>query len=1010
MIGPSRSLIGRLLPAVLGVCLLLLAGVLVVSYRSTQRLAEADAQERRTAATLRELERLVTEVLRAEDAAQHYRMNYRAADRARFVAASDSARDIVNRLAGSAEVEAVDHLVAIVPAVHATLDVYGAQVRGAPPPMIAVTDTGVSSILALVQEFQHAERANLQVRQEKALASSQATTQAILVAGILLAVVILLAATTIAGDYDARRRAAEDIASEALRLEKVVATQQAIGTSALDLDRLVQLIADRALGLTAATGAAVALRDGRDVIVRAGAGQVSTWVGRRLDRNTGLLGRALQGAQPLRVNDLMTDPRVDPATRDAFGARSMILAPTVEDGETTGLIAVVHDTTEHFTERDEQSVRLLAGLLTAALARTEALSTREAALARLQESEERYRSVVAALHDGIVLVHADGSVRAFNESAARHLGVRPAALRHLNILQQAWAAIREDETPGALPFAETLRTGQPVSDEVLGLDRGDGTRVWLRVSTEPLWRSGDPLPYAAVASMTDITETTLAVEALQQAKVAAEEASQAKSRFLASMSHELRTPLNSVIGFADILLRSRAGELSERDMLYLRRISDNGRHLLSLINDILDLSKIEAGRVEVQASEVQLQTLVTSVTEQMAGQVPRSVTLSCETPSYLEPLVTDEGKLRQVLINLVGNALRFTPEGRVTVRVLADSEGTPSSIEVIDTGVGIPLERQQAIFRPFEQGDDSTGRRYGGTGLGLAISRSLLDQLGFDIEVESAPGAGATFRIILLNELAEEAAEPLATGRPKRVLIIDDETDSRIILRRFAEDAGYETAVAATMAEGLRLAREVTPDVITLHVRLRGESGWEVLDVLRNDPELRSIPVVAVTGSSKTALGAVAVADVLEKPVSREALRAVLHRVAGPSRIRALLVDDEADARLLLEHALREAGVIVRTARDGHEALLDVERELPDVLILDLRMPRMTGETLLRELRAEPRTSELPVIVATAKELDTVERTRLEGLGAVVVRKGETLTAELRRAIVEALRPTARAR
>ena len=266
MIAPSRSLIGRLLPAVLGVCLLLLAGVLVVSYRSTQRLAEADAQERRTALTLQELDHLVTEVLRAEDAAQDYRVSFRSADRSRFTTAADTAREIVNRLAATAEVDAVDHLVAILPAVHATLDVYAAQIRGAPPPMIAA-DTGVASILTLINNFQLAERGNLLARQERALNSSEATTQAILVAGILLALVILLAATTIAADYDARRRAAETLATDAQRLEKVVATQQAVGTSALDLSRLVQLIADRALGLTGATGAAVALREGRDVIV-----------------------------------------------------------------------------------------------------------------------------------------------------------------------------------------------------------------------------------------------------------------------------------------------------------------------------------------------------------------------------------------------------------------------------------------------------------------------------------------------------------------------------------------------------------------------------------------------------------------------------------------------------------------------------------------------------------------------------------------------------------------------
>ncbi len=524
----------------------------------------------------------------------------------------------------------------------------------------------------------------------------------------------------------------------------------------------------------------------------------------------------------------------------------------------------------------------------------------------------------------------------------------------------------------------------------------------------------------------DVTARVRAEEALRIAKEEAEGANQAKSQFLANMSHELRTPLNSVIGFANILIKNKKGHLDGQETGFLKRILANGRHLLSLINDILDLSKIEAGRMELEIEDLELEPLIKETLAQLEGQLKdRPVALVADVPSEAASMETDRNKLKQVIINLVGNALKFTHEGSVTVRVELGPDGrTPARIVVQDTGIGIPRDRLARIFEAFQQAESGTARKYGGTGLGLTISRSICQMLGYDLDVESEVDKGSSFIIRLahrpreLREVeqppeareaaeggvaAEEGAEEEShdsrgSMRDFKVLVVDDEHDSRVLLTHYLEDFGCQVLTTDDARHGIAMARHERPDLITLDLQMPGMDGWEALRSLKEDPELRKIPVVVVSIVAKEGrsrlLGAV---DLLTKPVEREDLLRVLWRNLVRQRVgRVLVVEDDADARAVLVRHLEDLGLEVRAAANGKEALRAVEREAPDAIILDLLLPEMDGMSFLRKLRENPYYSGLPVIVVTAKDLSPEEEEELVEKASGIITKGDGMEERLR--------------
>jgi len=507
-----------------------------------------------------------------------------------------------------------------------------------------------------------------------------------------------------------------------------------------------------------------------------------------------------------------------------------------------------------------------------------------------------------------------------------------------------------------------------------------------------------------------------------------QEANRAKSQFLANMSHELRTPLNSIIGFSEILTDKLAGRIEPRYEKFLGNILSSGRHLLGLINDILDLSKIEAGKMELYFEPVSLGDLVRgveSVMHSVAAQ--RSIEIAIEMDEELPPVVVDAPRVKQILYNLLSNAVKFSGDGaRVTLRArrLPDDApplGRPSvALEVQDRGVGIRIDDQQAIFDEFRQIDGQTTRNMGGTGLGLALVKRFAEMHGGRVEVDSEPGQGSLFRVVL--PLDAERAERRASGEPVSfglpiaalestlapgdgplVLVAEDDDAFFASLSADLAAAGYRVRRAEDGDEALRLVAAERPAAIVLDLVLPGRDGWDVLKRLKADPATAGIPVLIVSVVEDHELGvALGADDYFLKPLDRDRFFGRLRELAGAGgarRPKVLVIDDDPFVPEVLGIELEDAGYEILSALSGAEGLALAESRAPDVIVLDLVMDGMDGFRTAMELQSREATAAIPIVVFTSKELDADERRELAGRSSAVLSKAP----EDRRRLLEVL-------
>ncbi|RMF91749.1 MAG: response regulator [Nitrospinota bacterium] len=487
--------------------------------------------------------------------------------------------------------------------------------------------------------------------------------------------------------------------------------------------------------------------------------------------------------------------------------------------------------------------------------------------------------------------------------------------------------------------------------------------------------------------------------------------SQHKSEFLANMSHELRTPMNAIIGFTRLVMRRAKDVLPQRQYENLEKILLSAEHLLQLINDILDLSKIEAGRMEVQPASFALDALIEEclrTVEPMRRSERIQLVKSLE--AALPPLFTDQAKLKQILMNLLSNAVKFTEDGCITVT--AHPHGGDLVIAVADTGIGIPADKLEVIFEEFRQVDSSTTRKYGGTGLGLSISRRLAQLLGGNITVQSTVGSGSTFTVTL--PLHYGTIQPVMPAPPpdrlttlpeagRVVLVIDDDPDVIYLLQENLAEAGYRVVGITNGEEGLQKARELRPFAIILDLLMPQKDGWQILHELKADEVTRPIPIIVLSIIDNRELGyRLGAADYLLKPFDREAILAALARLA-PQPGHLLLVDDDPQLLDLVRQLLEGTPYAIETARDGEEALEAITRHTPAVILLDLLMPRMDGFAVIEYLQQDPRYREIPVIVLTAKVLTDAEKHLLQQRVQTIIQKNglhrQTLLQELQRVL-----------
>jgi signal transduction histidine kinase/CheY-like chemotaxis protein len=538
---------------------------------------------------------------------------------------------------------------------------------------------------------------------------------------------------------------------------------------------------------------------------------------------------------------------------------------------------------------------------------------------------------------------------------------------------------------------------------IMGGGEPIGVIILWRRSVDPFKRGQVDLVSTFAAQGAIAIEHVELVGEIERKSRELEIVSRHKSEFLAQMSHELRTPLNAIIGFSGVLLDRTFGDVNSKQEEYLGDILGAGRHLLSLINDVLDVAKVEAGQMNLELSDVDLGALLDDALVLVREQASdRAQTIGLNVEPDLPRVYADGRRIKQVVANLVSNAVKFTPEqGRIvtTARLVGDAV----HVSVADNGIGIGPDDREMIFEAFNQVTAGPEPKPEGTGLGLTLSRQIVGLHGGSLWVESSAREGSTFTFSLPVRDAASVGAP-AASRPTAeavdpatvLLLVEDDEHSVELLSLYLREAGFEIAVARNGAEGLELARRLRPAGIILDILLPGLDGWQFLARAKAEPEVATIPVIIVSMLDERGRGlALGAADYLVKPIAREELLDALIRVTAVSHATALAIDDDPVALELISAVLEPAGYTVLSARSARDGLALAEAEEPDVILLDLLMPQVDGFMVVDQLRANPSTSSIPIVVLTSKTVTIEDERRLRGQIASIARKGEVDRAAL---------------
>lgn len=686
----------------------------------------------------------------------------------------------------------------------------------------------------------------------------------------------------------------------------------------------------------------------------------------------GLAWWVIERDEAVLVEDLREDERWVVEENDEPVHRACLAVPLSRAGDVSGTLMLYHSRpgyfdVDHLRVAEAAAYQISNAVGNAALYNLirEQAEQLGAMLKQQQVEAAKSQAILEGVADGVMVTDADGRVILFNAAAERVLGVS-----------------REEV------LGRTTR-------EMLGLYGAEG-RAWLDAIEEWAANPADHIPGDFTAERVQIGDRIVSVhispvimgsEYLGTVSVfrditAEVEAERAKSEFVSTVSHELRTPMTSIKGYTDLLLMGAVGELTEQQRHFVTIIRNNADRLTALVNDLLDISRIESGRIELNLKPVLIQEVVDQVVSSLQPRASsRDLEIRVEVSPDLPAVWGDSDRIAQILINLVGNAIQYTPPGG-EITISARVRGEKMEVSVADTGIGISEENQKKIFDRFFRADDPLVQETPGTGLGLPITASLVEMHGGEIWVESELGEGSTFTFTLPLAEAVQAAALAPEPEPPLVLVVEDDHDVANLIRYHLEAAGFQVRIAATGREALQLAREMEPALITLDLLLPDINGLAVLQRLKEEPETTAIPVVVVSVvSSKEESLRLGAVGYVTKPIDEETLLRAVQRGLG-RRGPILVVDDDSDTLQLIREALRRHGLGVRTTRHGRRALQVARDVHPALVLLDLKLPDIDGYQVLRGLKSNPLTRDIPVMVMTGSPGRIERREEAFTLGA----------------------------
>ena len=825
---------------------------------------------------------------------------------------------------------------------------------------------------------------------------------------------------------------------------------KALGRSASDVDPILGTVVDSARRLCRADVSQIHLADGdvyrlaRSVGLSAEGVEFMTSHPVGADR-TSLIGRVVLHGRTQQITDVLSDPDYGRADLQRIaGLRTVLGVPMVLDEELVGVLLVWRTEVDPFGDREAEALATFAAQAAIAIRQVNLLrdlGARQQELAQKVDQLEALGEVGQVVSSSLDLDEVlativtlavqlsgtdGGSIFEFDDKdqtfqVRTAYGTSPELVESLRqaTIRLSDTLVGRAATTGTPEQVPDLRAA-PLDAHLRRLHDAD----WRSVAIVPMLRKGTIIGALVVRRKTpgtfseetlDLLVTFASQSALaimnarlfrELARKSAEltVASQHKSEFLASMSHELRTPLNAVIGFSEVLLERMFGDINERQEEYLRDIWSSGKHLLELLNDILDLSKVEAGHMELQRTTLEVGPALAYGLSMVRERASRhAIELTLDVPSDVGLIEVDELRFKQVVLNLLSNAVKFTGDGG-RVEVHARNDMNEVVVTVTDTGVGVAVEDRERIFESFHQGGRSPSQSEG-TGLGLTLSKRIVELHGGRIWVESEVGVGSTFSFtvpVTATVAAEPAELPTAAAEASpataTVVVVEDDSRSLELLTLYLEAAGVEVVQARDGESGLEVIRSLRPAGVVLDIRLPKLDGWDLLGQLKADPDTASIPVIVVSMLDERGKGfALGAAEYLVKPVSRDEVVSALARVGalGNHERVALAIDDDPLAIELVRAVLGREGWEVLGAETGEEGLALAAARRPAVILLDLLMPGMDGFEVVDALRGNPTTKDVPVVVLTSKEMTTDDKRRLNGRISYVAHKTQFDSAGL---------------